>query len=277
MAAIDHLAISRLRADDAREGLLLSTEAHWNQNEADWRFFLKQGTVFGVRDAGGRLIATAALLPYTSANAWIGMVLVTASWRRRGLATRLVDTCIDAATKQRLTTWLDATPAGVGVYGPLGFTPTMELRRLRFEGSMPTTTVAAKLASNGGLNELISRDRRAMGFDRGDLLGELGGRSDSRLISRGSAMALIRGGRTARHIGPLYADDTASATALVETIVQSEAGPILIDVVNAQREFLESLTGSGWTIERPFQRMRFGPATTEASELPFAVAGPEYG
>jgi hypothetical protein len=37
------------------------------------------------------------------------------------------------------------------------------------------------------------------------------------------------------------------------------------------------LTATGWTIERPFQRMRFGPATTMAEEMPFAVAGPEFG
>src|SRR5258707_8822640 len=137
MGAIDHLAIVTLGADDAREGLLLSTEAHWNQNEADWRFFLTRGTVFGIRD-GDHLIATAALLPYTSGNAWISMVLVTENWRRRGLATRLLDACLDAARQQRLTTWLDATPAGATVYGPLGFMPTLELRRLRFAASTST-------------------------------------------------------------------------------------------------------------------------------------------
>src|ERR1700709_639626 len=110
MGGIDHLAIAQLGADDARAGLALSEQAHWNQNEADWRFFLTKGTGFGIRD-GDHLIATAALLPYTSGNAWISMVLVTANWRRRGLATRLLDACLDTATKQGLTTWLDATPA----------------------------------------------------------------------------------------------------------------------------------------------------------------------
>jgi GNAT superfamily N-acetyltransferase len=277
MGAIDHLAISRLGADDARDGLLLSTEAHWNQNEADWRFFLTRGTVFGVRDGDGRLIATAALLPYASDNAWIGMVLVTQSRRRRGLATKLLDACLDAARKQRLTTWLDATPAGATVYGPLGFTPTLELRRLRFAESTSLATTKPKLAADSRLDDLIARDRRAMGFDRTALLRELGGRAGSQLISHGGAMALIRGGRTARHIGPLFAGDAGSATALVETIAQSEAGPILIDVVSEHGEFLKNLTSSGWTIERPFQRMRFGGATTQHAEPPIAVAGPEYG
>jgi GNAT superfamily N-acetyltransferase len=153
MGATDHLAICRLGVGDARDGLLLSAEAHWNQNEADWRFFLGEGTVFGIRDGDRRLIATAALLPYASGNAWISMVLVTQNWRRRGLATKLLDRCLNAAAKQGLTTWLDATPAGATVYGPLGFTPTLELRRLRFAGS---ATTAPKRASNGSLDELIA-------------------------------------------------------------------------------------------------------------------------
>ena len=52
---------------------------------------------------------------------------------------------------------------------------------------------------------------------------------------------------------------------------------MLIDAVASQQQFITGLTDSGWTIERPFQRMRFGRATPQPSELPFAVAGPEYG
>jgi GNAT superfamily N-acetyltransferase len=135
MGGIDQLAIVQLDREAAYEGLILSTEAHWNQNEADWRFFLRRGTVFGLRDGDGLLIATAALLPYGDGNAWISMVLVTARWRRRGLATRLVDACLARAATQGLTPWLDATPAGATVYGPLGFKPVLELQRLRLAGS----------------------------------------------------------------------------------------------------------------------------------------------
>jgi hypothetical protein len=52
---------------------------------------------------------------------------------------------------------------------------------------------------------------------------------------------------------------------------------VLIDAVSTQEEFLEGLTSSGWIVERPFQRMRFGGAAAPPAELPFAVAGPEYG
>src|SRR5258708_25904272 len=110
MADTDHIALVQHDTSDDASGLALSPEAHWNQNEADWRFFLAKGLTFGVRDRG-RLVATAALLPYSSGNAWISMVLVTADWRRRGIATKLVDTCLDTATKLGLTACLDAQPA----------------------------------------------------------------------------------------------------------------------------------------------------------------------
>ena len=276
MAGTDQIAIVQLGPDDALAGLALSTEAQWNQNEADWRFFPKQGTVFGVRDNDGHLIASAALLPYTSGNAWISMVLVTASRRRRGLATKLVDACLDAAMRQGLTSWLDATPAGAGVYGALGFAPTLQLRRLRLENSesqagSPQALSACELA------QFTARDISTMGFDRGTLLSELGGRPGSRMLSNGDAVALVRDGRKIKHIGPLYANSPDRAIAMVNEIVRSETGPLLIDAVSMQEDFLKGLTGAGWTIERPFQRMRFGRAIAQAAELPFAVAGPEYG
>jgi GNAT superfamily N-acetyltransferase len=273
MADTELLAISRLEADAAAAGLVLSTEAHWNQTESDWRFFLSKGIVFGVRDQDGRLIATAALLPYSAGNAWISMVLVTADWRRRGLATRLIDACLDQARQLDLTTWLDATPAGAAVYGPLGFEPTSELRRLRLAAA-PGRTVPLATCD---LNQFAARDLDAIGFDRRDLLAELARRPGSRLIANGAAIALLRDGRTARHVGPLFAEHPDDALALVSAVAVSENGPLLLDAVAGRDGFLRELTNSGWTVERSFQRMRLGRAMPQAGELPFAVAGPEYG
>jgi len=277
MADIDRIAVVQLGPSDAAAGLALSTEAHWNQNEADWRFFLAHGSVYGVRDSGGNLVATAALLPYTSGNAWISMVLVTETWRRQGLATKLVDTCLEVAMRQRLTTWLDATPDGARVYGPLGFTPSLQLRRLRLEKAISTKAEAPPSLTSCSIEEFIARDRRAMGFDRSALLSEIGARAGSRLLSSNGALALVRDGRNARHIGPLLADNAEQTLALVNEIVWTERGPLLIDAVNEQTNFLKGLTNSGWNIERPFQRMRFGRPTALPAQLPFAVAGPEFG
>ncbi|RQH15195.1 GNAT family N-acetyltransferase [Bradyrhizobium sp. RP6] len=273
MAATDGPRIVRLGVEDAAAGLVLSTEAHWNQTVEDWRFFSSEGFVFGIRD-GARLVASAALLPYSGNNAWISMVLVTESHRRRGFATLLVDACLDTARKSGLTCWLDATPDGAKVYGPLGFTPTSQLRRLKL---VKPGQAAAAAPSTATLDALRDRDRRATGLDRSALLSAFARRPGSRIVSANGAIALVRDGRAACHIGPLFADQTAAALILVDAIAQSQDGPLLLDVVASQGAFLEGLTASGWTIERPFQRMRLGPATITAKETPFAVAGPEFG
>lgn len=273
MVATDGPPVIKLGLKDAMGGLVLSTEARWNQTEEDWRVFLREGVVFGIRD-GIRLVATAALLPYSGNNAWISMVLVSATHRRRGLATRLVDACLETARKNGLTSWLDATPDGAAVYGPLGFTPTLQLRRLKLVNPAQETSGAPAAAT---LDALRARDRRATGFDRTTLLAAFAQRPGSRIVAADGAIALVRDGRTARHIGPLFGDNAAEALALVHAIARSETRALLLDAVASQAAFLEGLTAFGWTIERPFQRMRFGPATSTGEETPFAVAGPEFG
>ena len=129
----------------------------------------------------------------------------------------------------------------------------------------------------GNLSGLLISDTGAMGFSRSDLLRELIKRPGSRLVSSGDAMALVRDGRAARHIGPLFADSPARALAMVRDIAAGKNGPLIIDAVAIQGAFLEGLTDTGWSIERPFQRMRFGRASNQPAKLPFAVTGPEYG
>ena len=273
MGATDAVAIVRLQPDDAPAVLVLSTEAQWNQNEADWRFFLARGVVFGIVEPEAGLIATAALLPYAEGNAWISMVLVTASRQRRGLATKLVDACLEEAARQKRTAWLDATPAGAAVYGALGFTPTGASQRMRLANAAVTE---APLPA-GQVDALLARDLHALGFDRSVLLQELLGRPGSRLVAQDGAIALIRDGRTACHVGPLHADGPASAARLLEAIATSESGPLLLDANNEAGDFIDRLTATGWNPERTFQRMRFGLTTTTGSHPAFAGGGPEYG
>jgi len=86
-----------------------------------------------------------------------------------------------------------------------------------------------------------------------------------------TALARAFAAHRARH------DDAEQALSLVHAITGSEDGPFLIDAVSTQDRFLAGLTDSGWIVERPFQRMRFGRATVRTMELPFAVVGPEFG
>ena len=260
-------------------GLALSDEAGWNQTLDDWRCFLERGTVFGMRDAEGRVIATAALLPAPPVT-WISMVLVSAKWRRRGLANALMTRCIETARDRRLEPWLDATPAGAAVYRPIGFAETgLALARLR----RPSSSGIAKwtqATSTASLQKLLDADHRTMGFDRGELIRDFASRAGSLIYETDDAIALVREGRKARQIGPVYARDRSAAIGLLDRILDEEAGALLIDVSIVHSEAHAFLLSRGFVFERPFARMRRGGGAPEAiggsAEL-IAVAGPEFG
>ena len=78
---------SSLTPSELADAEALVREAGWNQVAADWRIFLELGTVYAARAGDGRVVATAATLPYGGRFAWISMVLVAgdiaaAAWRR---------------------------------------------------------------------------------------------------------------------------------------------------------------------------------------------------
>lgn len=263
---------------DVEACLALSREADWNQTAQDWRHFLTQGSVFGRRERSGHLVATAALLPHggeAGDAAWISMVLVTRAFRRRGLADGLMRRCLDAARERGLEPWLDATPDGALVYARLGFHETgLDLVRMR----RPGATAAAGGAESGDLDDLEARDRATLRLERRDLLGALARRPGSRVVGRrGGAVALLREGDRARHLGPLYAADEEAAIALCAAVLAQEPGPLLLDVV-AERAALAAWLGArGFAVERPFARMRLSATPFPPPPALMAVAGPEFG
>src|SRR6266705_3291420 len=84
----------------------LVREAGWNQTADDWRTFLDLGTIHAAHTGTGRIVATAATLPY-GRFAWISMVLVAGQYRRRGLVRRLLQRCIDELAAAGLKPVLD--------------------------------------------------------------------------------------------------------------------------------------------------------------------------
>lgn len=285
MAASD-FEIDLLRPDEIGGANALVAEAGWNQVEADWRIFLDFGTVFAIRDKE-RVIATAATLPYSGRFGWISMVLISGEYRRRGLATRLMERCIESLTSAGVVPILDATPAGRTVYLGLGFQnswpfqrmllkePTKEIQKFEKSALQPVTDENWKL--------VCAYDARLFGADRSQVLSRLRGRlpeAEAIAIENGKVVGFLLGrtGRRASQIGPLVADRPEIAEALLSHAVRSVSGPVYIDVMDDKLSLIERLKASGFVHERPYTRMLLGRQES-FQDLPhtFAVAGPELG
>jgi GNAT superfamily N-acetyltransferase len=282
-------AAAPLRAVEISAAEALVAEAGWNQTERDWRIFLDFGTVQAVRTDDGRVVATAATLPYGGFG-WISMVLVTAAWRRRGLASVLLRGAIDGLTGAGLVPVLDATPAGRMVYRTLGFEDTWGFARF----ARPAAPLAAgERPATAGLDvgaitdtvwpSLCTYDAAVFGADRSRLLGRLRGRLPAAELCVHRAGRLVgfllgREGRVASHLGPLVADDAAAAAALLGHALAAIPGPIFIDLAHSKRETRALIESRGFAATRPLTRMVHGRSTAfDDGVRTFAVVGPEFG
>ncbi|MFO1297152.1 MAG: GNAT family N-acetyltransferase [Rubrivivax sp.] len=137
--------------------MALSSAAHWNQTEDDWRTMLALGRGWGLRcadpdTARDTLVASTLVLPYGVRRvgvaggegiaaggrfAWISMVLTLPAWRGCGFAQRLLRVALDDLAAARLLPVLDATPAGRPVYAKLGFREGWSFTRWRRPFSLP--------------------------------------------------------------------------------------------------------------------------------------------
>jgi GNAT superfamily N-acetyltransferase len=263
---------------DVPGGFALSGEAGWNQSEADWRFLLSSGAGIGIED-GGRLVGTATVLPLGGRIGWIGMVLVALSHRKRGLATRMMEWALGYCRERALVAALDATPAGREVYRRLGFEDGERILRIE---APPGWGAAPEGLAPLALDEALARDREAFGADRGAVLRELARRTPAlalaaRVGGRLRGYALGRQGRVAAEIGPIMAEDAATALALLGGACAVAGGPAIADVLAARGRFLEALFAAGWTEQRSYTRMSLAPLPAGRPENVFAIAGPEYG
>lgn len=275
MGAIERAADEILQPADAAAALRLSDEARWNQTLADWAVFMRVGTVFIRRAPDRRVVASAAILPYGAA-AWVSMVLVTKDWRRRGLATALVNKCLAEADRAGWQAWLDATPDGAQVYAQLGFETCDELMRMRRPAREAATPAARTVPA--ALEAFIALDARALGIARDALLRDFAARPGSRLYGSDENACLVREGRRARQLGPVLAQGESQATRLLDTVLAAESGELIIDLHVRHATVRRHLAARGFVDERPFYRMARGPRRAEPDpRLAIASAGPEFG
>lgn len=279
MGSTEPLDEGPLAAADLEGACALVAEAGWNQNAADWRTFLELGSTIGVKSEAS-LVATAATLPYPSGFGWISMVLVTAEFRRRGIATRLLQECISRLLGAGLIPVLDATPAGREVYKPLGFRDGWPIQRWRRRGDAAVPAAAnVKPLGERHWPGVLALDAAAFGCDRSPLLERLRRRSGAfACVVQGRGFLLGREGRVATHLGPIVARDEKTAAALAAHALARVKAPVIVDVLQRHGAFAEWLAARGFERERPYTRMALGrdelfgdPART------FAIAGPELG
>lgn len=214
------LTVGRLGRDDVDGALALSRDAGWPTRRADWQRMVSLDSVdpLGGR-IGGELVATATVVRYGDRVAWIGMMLVAPSRRRRGHGTELLEACLERVDRAGVdVAGLDANPVGKPLYDGHGFVPVVETTQWR--GRLPATRRPASVEPFDDPGAVAALDRRASGVDRSFLLRSLLADAETAgLLARDGGdvrgYALLRPGDETRTVGPLVVETPSVADALL--------------------------------------------------------------
>lgn len=273
---------------DVASGLALSRAAGWNQTHEDWELFLKlspKGCAVAVDDEG-RVRGTVVTVRYQNHFSWIGMVLVDATLQRRGIGIQLLREALHILHDED-TVKLDATPAGRKIYVQLDFVdeyPLTRMERSAVSPSVRSTAAGVRLIAEDDMPRLLEIDRVVFGADRATVLKSIRNRAPQ-LAYISEDMDGIKGfcmgrlGDRFSHIGPVVANSLDVAKGLcTAALEQAHAGPVIIDALSGNAEWMAWLGEIGFAEQRPLMRMYRGVnASPGVVDKQFAILGPEFG
>lgn len=272
-----------MQAADISLGLALCRQAGWNQIEPDWRRFLAmEPRGCFVAELDGEPAATTVTCLFGPV-AWIAMVLVETTIRRRGVATSLLKHALDFLDgRGARTVRLDATAAGQPVYERLGF--TSEYRLTRYEGTAPITQASGctAAATPTMYPQLVALDSRATGTYREKMLLRLFEESPdtTRVLWRDhqpEGFVATRLGVNAVQIGPCVATGHAGPLLLRDAMSDFAGRRVFIDVPRDNAAAVAAVEAADLKAQRDFTRMYRGERVADHPREIWAGSGPEKG
>ena len=268
--------------DDIPAALELCRISGWNQLSEDWTRLLDyEPDGCFVAEVDGRLVGTVTTTRYGTSLAWIGMMLVHPDYRRRGIATMLMNRSLEYLQDRGVgCIKLDATPEGQHVYEQLGFSAEWSMRRWsrlgtgQLDSKRPVKRSQPLDASS--LGTYWEMDRRGFGVDRSQWIQRL--LPDSVVRYRPQALGLLRRGFLASYLGPLIASDVGDAKLVVRELVASTSDPIFWDIPDPNLAAVDLAGELQFAPVRRLTRMWTGSEIIESDlRRLFALADPSTG
>ncbi|MDT0342191.1 GNAT family N-acetyltransferase [Streptomyces litchfieldiae] len=280
------LPIRRLTLADLPACLDLSADRSWPREEHKWRLLLTAGQGYGIDappgDPAGGLIACLVVTSYAADHRAIGMVLVAERHARRGIGRRLMRHALAECAPAAV--FLTATDNGRPLYEQLGFKSVGAITTLRgpFTGTLPAAPGSTvRPATAADLPGILAYDLPIFGADRTELLTRLPSFADHILVAEAPGGGLAGYGAswpnvTTTVIGPVLADDLATAQALIAELAARAPLPVRFDVDDRHRELAAWLRASGLTGDSRCALMVLGapdlPGDATRRFAPYSVA-----
>jgi ribosomal protein S18 acetylase RimI-like enzyme len=233
----------------------LSASVGWDYDEHEIRTVMSSGKIYGHKNSVGKIVSSAAIIPYDTDLASIGMVIVNEEYRGLGLGKKATQKCIDSVS-QITSIMLISTEDGKPLYENLGFKTVDYVHKYLSDNYIPTKLfinreITLEKYSENDINEIIELDSAAFGDKRRKLLLNRINQSKHCLVVRNQKGKIIGFGLSILGpvnllIGPIVAPDSKTAALIIDRLVLNHQGNLRIDVPSNNDELMLFLEKSGF-------------------------------
>ncbi|MEW1644468.1 GNAT family N-acetyltransferase [Streptomyces sp. NPDC091219] len=251
--SLSALPIRRLTLRDRLACADLSEDRGWPREEHKWGFLLSAGKGYGIDAPEGGLLAACVVTEYGPQDrpdlAAIGMVLVAERYARQGMGRRLMRHVVSLMGTTPLT--LHATSSGRPLYEELGFKATGRAETVRghFTWAGPESPIATRAATAEDLTGILRLDETVFGTDRTPLITRLPAFADQLRVAEENGRiigyAAAWPNMDTQVVGPLIAQDTETAQALLASLAARTDRPLRTDIDVRHETLLSWAKGHG--------------------------------
>jgi GNAT superfamily N-acetyltransferase len=246
------LTIREMTLEDIDKLHELSITVLWPHRPEDWRMLLQLGKGFVGCDPIGRIVASGMWFPIGDHFATIGMVITSPRLQALGGGRWIMKHVMAQCENRDIV--LSSTKAGYRLYQSLSFQPIATV--FQYQG-IATFIDQLRLCVNEGIRQLetndtesiLQLDKNAFGMDRSSIIKAVLEKSQGSVLVRDDKVigfALCRKFGRGHVIGPVVAQNSADAIALIAPHVNQHAGHFLrIDTTEQNGEFTNFLNESG--------------------------------
>ncbi|GAA0467147.1 GNAT family N-acetyltransferase [Streptomyces olivaceiscleroticus] len=282
--APDQLVVTRATPEDWKVVSEWAAAEGWNPGLSDAScFFAQDPDGFFIGRIDGEPVTAISVVNYSPDYAFLGFYLVRPDQRGRGHGLATWKTALAHAGER--TVGLDGVPAQQDNYRRSGF--ELAYRTSRFAGTVPAddrpTPTDVVPAVTAGLDAVLAYDGACYPADRPEFLRHWlttdGHRALARVVDgRVTGYGVIRPGRDAHRVGPLFADTAEDARVLLDALTaELDGAPFAVDIPETNAEAVALAESLGLTPSFDTARMYTGPVRDHATSRVFGVTSLELG
>ncbi|MBH0157328.1 GNAT family N-acetyltransferase [Fictibacillus sp. 5RED26] len=281
------LKAEQLNDNDVSSLIELSSSVGWDYDDHEIKTILSSGKIHGHKTPEGKIVTSAAIIPYDTNLASIGMVIVHSDYRGLGLGKAVTQQCM-ASVSKKTSIMLISTDEGKTLYESLGFRTVDVVHKFlcenfvseSFEVSNEFTLETYKVED---FHQMMEVDAAAFGDQRSKFLLNRIEQCKQCIVVKNQNSHIIGFGLSVQGpinliVGPIVAPDFKTAASIMKELASNHHGKLRIDVPSGQHDFMTFLHTCGFNkVNDPPIMMKNSSTMPNRNQELYAIAAQVFG